>query len=117
MVFIYIINKEKFLNRLFMKNYLLLSFFCCLCILDCSQQVNTAFIKENYYKIERMIKMRDGKKLFTAIYIPKDSTQSYPFLIERTPYSCSPYGEQNYPGRIGPDPLLAKEKYIFVYQD
>ena len=48
--------------------------------------------KNNYTKIERMITMRDGIKLFTAIYIPKDSSEKYPFLMVRTPYSCAPYG-------------------------
>ena len=39
-----------------------------------AQTVNqdSAFIADNYTKIERMIPMRDGIRLFTAIYIPKD---------------------------------------------
>ena len=74
-------------------------------------------IKNNYTKIERMIPMRDGIKLFTAIYVPKDSSQTYPILMMRTPYSCKPYGEANYPGRLGPNGLFPAEKYIFVYQD
>jgi len=61
--------------------------------------------------------MRDGVKLFTAIYIPKDSSQKYPILMERTPYSCAPYGEDKYTYRLGPNKLFAAEKYIFVYQD
>jgi predicted acyl esterase len=36
--------------------------------------------------------MRDGVHLFTAVYVPNDNTQTYPFLITRTPYSVSPYG-------------------------
>jgi putative CocE/NonD family hydrolase len=76
-----------------------------------------ADIKSNYTKIERMIPMRDGVKLFTAIYIPKDTTEKYPFLIERTPYSCAPYGENSYPRRLGPNKFFPAEKYIFVYQD
>lgn len=61
--------------------------------------------------------MRDGVKLFTGVYIPKDATQSYPILLQRTPYSVAPYGENNYRRRLGPNNLFAKEKYIFVYQD
>ncbi|TKK67531.1 CocE/NonD family hydrolase [Ilyomonas limi] len=61
--------------------------------------------------------MRDGVKLFTSVYIPKDTTQSYPFLINRTPYSVAPYGEAIYRKRLGPNPLFTREKYIFVYQD
>ena len=85
-----------------------------------AQKVNkdSAFIADNYTKIERMIPMRDGVKLFTSIYIPKDTNEKYPFLMERTPYSCAPYGENNLPkGFLGPNKLLMHEKYIFVSQD
>ena len=83
-----------------------------------SQNTNdTNFVKENYTKIDTVIKMRDGIKLYTVIYLPKDDTQKYPFLMERTPYSSAPYGANNYSKRIGPNIQLAKEKYIFIYQD
>jgi putative CocE/NonD family hydrolase len=74
-------------------------------------------IKANYSKSERMIAMRDGVKLFTAVYSPKDASQKYPILLSRTPYSCSPYGPDAYKETIGPSPLFAKEGYIVVYQD
>ncbi len=80
-------------------------------------QVKTTFVKENYTKIDTLITMRDGIKLYTVIYVPKDNAEKYPFLMERTPYSAGPYGKDNYPNRIGPDTNLLKEKYIFVYQD
>src|SRR5258705_9263623 len=60
--------------------------------------------------------MRDGIKLYSVIYIPKDSSQQYPILIQRTPYSSYPYGSSNYPSAIMPDTLM-KEKYIYVKQD
>src|SRR5262249_13375896 len=82
-----------------------------------AQNNNSSFIKENYSKKEVMITMRDGVKLFTAIYTPKDSSVSYPILMERTPYSCAPYGEDKYPGRLGPNSDLMKGKFIMVYQD
>src|ERR1700712_2755789 len=78
---------------------------------------DSAFIANNFVKMERMIPMRDGVKLFTSIYLPKDKSRKYPFLMERTPYSCSPYGENRLPARLGPNKLLMHEKYIFVYQD
>ncbi len=81
-------------------------------IVSCAQHQ-----QNDYIKIERMITMRDGKKLFTAIYYPKDSSQKYPVLMQRTPYSCSPYGENNLRSNLGPNPLFANEKYIYVYQD
>ena len=61
--------------------------------------------------------MRDGKKLFTAIYVPKDSSHSYPFLMDRTPYSVAPYGVDNYKTSIGPSESFERSGYIFVYQD
>ncbi len=48
------------------------------------------FIRSNYTKSELMIPMRDGVKLFTAVYAPKDSSRHYPILMERTPYSVAP---------------------------
>lgn len=82
-----------------------------------AQRETNPDIKASYTKIERMIPMRDGIKLFTAIYIPKDSSEKYPILMMRTPYSCRPYGEDKYPGRLGPNGLFPAEKYIFVNQD
>ncbi len=76
-----------------------------------------AYVKDNYIKKEYRITMRDGVKLFTSVYIPKDTLQQYPILMQRTPYSVAPYGETNYKRRLGPNPLFTKEKYIFVYQD
>jgi putative CocE/NonD family hydrolase len=81
------------------------------------QNEDSLYIRAHYTKIERYIPMRDGVKLFTSIYIPKDHSQKYPFLINRTPYTVAPYGETNYKATLGPDPLFIKEGYIFVYQD
>ena len=67
-----------------------------------NSSLSLQFIKDNYTKLESMIPMRDGIKLYTAIYIPKDSAEAYPFLLMRTPYSCSPYGPNNYSSNLGP---------------
>ena len=75
------------------------------------------YIKNNYTKREVMIPMRDGVKLFTSIYEPKDASQKYPILLNRTPYSVFPYGADKYKFSLGPDDLFAREGYIFVYQD
>ena len=77
---------------------------------------DASYIRTKYSKKEVYITMRDGIKLFTAIYSPNDSA-AYPILMERTPYSCSPYGENNFSKRLGPNSNLMKGKYIFVYQD
>jgi uncharacterized protein len=76
-----------------------------------------ALIRERYTKHEQMIPMRDGVKLYTAIYLPKDRAKRSPILLCRTPYSSGPYGVDNYPESLGPSPLLAKSGYIFVMQD
>jgi putative CocE/NonD family hydrolase len=73
--------------------------------------------KEHYIKKEIYIEMRDGVKLFTAIYSPKDTTQKYPILLNRTPYGIGPYGEDKFPGQLRPSEAFAKEGYIFVFQD
>jgi putative CocE/NonD family hydrolase len=75
------------------------------------------FVKEHYNKREVRIPMRDGVKLYTVIYTPKDSSRKYPVLMERTPYSAGPYGEGNYAGSIGPNENLMKSGYIIIYQD
>jgi uncharacterized protein len=75
------------------------------------------YIKANYTKREILIPVRDGIKLFTVIYEPKDKSQKYPILLNRTPYTVSPYGAESYKTLIGPNELFAKEGYIFVYQD
>jgi len=74
-------------------------------------------VREHYTKYEDSIPMRDGKKLFTAIYAPKDVSRSYPFLMDRTPYSVAPYGVDNYRTSIGPSEEFETSGYIFVYQD
>jgi putative CocE/NonD family hydrolase len=82
-----------------------------------AQQSDSAYVRENYTKIERSIPMRDGIKLFTAIYVPKNKGKKYPFMINRTPYTVSPYGEDKYKMTLGPSPLFLREGFIFVYQD
>jgi putative CocE/NonD family hydrolase len=74
-------------------------------------------VKANYTKYEYRIPMRDGKRLFTAVYVPKDQSKTYPILMMRTPYSCQPYGPDKYPDQLRPSTLFAKAGYIFVYQD
>ena len=76
------------------------------------------YVRAHYTKYEFRIPMRDGKRLFTAVYVPKDAAGGpYPFLMGRTPYSVAPYGEDQYPMRLGPSDEFEKAGYIFVYQD
>ena len=75
------------------------------------------FVENNYTKKEVKIEMRDGIKLHTTIYSPKDTSKTYPILMMRTPYSCRPYGEDKFRSRIGPNKYLMEEGNIMVYQD
>ncbi|MBH1960885.1 MAG: CocE/NonD family hydrolase [Flavobacteriia bacterium] len=92
--------------------------FCFLAVTAQTKPDNT-FVKENFTKKEVYIPMRDGVKLFTSIYIPKDlsKTKKYPFIMQRTCYSVAPYGENVYRASLGPNKYLMNDKYIFVYQD
>ena len=81
-------------------------------------------LRASYTKYEYRIPMRDGTRLFTVVYVPKDASKSYPFLINRTPYSAGVYaegelryGEDWYPAQIGPSKEFEDAGYIFVKQD
>jgi putative CocE/NonD family hydrolase len=74
-------------------------------------------VKAHYTKYEYRIPMRDGVHLFTAVYVPKDSSQTYPILLNRTPYGIAPYGVDNYRERLGPSAKFDEAGYIFVFQD
>ncbi len=74
-------------------------------------------VKQHYTKTEHMVPMRDGVRLYTIVYKPKDTEKEYPFLLFRTPYSIAPYGADNYRKSLGPSVQFAKDGYIFVYQD
>ena len=80
-----------------------------------AQQVPS--LAQLYSKTEIRISMRDGVKLHTTIYAPLDRSKKFPIVINRTPYSCQPYGKGRYPGRIGPNKYMEQEGYIFVVQD
>jgi len=75
------------------------------------------FIRAHYTKYEYMIPMRDGKRLFTCAYVPKDLSKKYPIMFDRTPYNVGPYGVDNYKTSLGPSEKFAREGFFFVYQD
>ena len=95
----------------------MITLFAFLCIWFLSAQ--DTFVKDNFTKKEVYVTMRDGVKLFTSIYIPKDisAKNKYPILMQRTCYSVAPYGEDQFKKNLGPNKFLQNEKYIFVYQD
>ncbi|RYU92747.1 CocE/NonD family hydrolase [Emticicia agri] len=96
--------------------------FILLCLLLCSgsifaQNADADYVRDNYKKREIYITMRDGVRLFTSVYLPKDSTRNYPIMLQRTPYSVAPYGEGKLKALVGPSAELMQDGYIFVYQD
>ncbi|MCI5081057.1 MAG: CocE/NonD family hydrolase, partial [Saprospiraceae bacterium] len=93
-------------------------FLMCLFFVQVAQaQVDGDYAAQHYDKQEVYISMRDGTRLFTSIYTPKDQSKTYPILLKRTPYSCRPYGQNQYPDILGPNRYLMQEGYIIVYQD
>ncbi len=93
------------------------------CVTAYTQQpaATEEFVPAHFTKYEFRILMRDGKRLFTSVYVPKTGAFAdkgpYPFLMDRTPYSVAPYGEDRYPKNLGPSDEFEKGGYIFVYQD
>jgi len=87
-------------------------------ILSAQHEQDSAWIKDNYTKIEQYIPMRDGVKLFTSIYMPKDKSEKHPILMTRTPYSCAPYGTA-FNARLWDRywKYYTRENYIIVTQD
>jgi len=75
------------------------------------------YIRSHYAKFEYKIPMRDGVRLFTAVYVPYDQQQKLPILMLRTPYSVRPYGADQYSSWLGPTEQFEKEGFIFVFQD
>ncbi len=83
-----------------------------------AQEPDSIWIKENYTKTEVYIPMRDGVRLFTSVYLPNSTAESHPILITRTPYSCKPYGENNFHDYWNSyRKEYFKEGYIMVIQD
>ncbi len=76
-----------------------------------------AWNREHYRKREVLVPMRDGRRLFTAIYTPVEARGPLPILLERTPYGVGPYGPEGYPDVLGPSELFDQEGFIFVHQD
>ncbi len=76
-------------------------------------------VKAHYRKLEVRIPMRDGVKLFTSVYVPRDTSKAAPILMQRSPYGVAPYGADAYRASLGPssNPKFASYGFVFVYQD
>lgn len=101
-----------------LRKLFLLLFLFSFVLLNAQTDQDSLWVRENYTKKEIYIPMRDGVKLFTAVYTPKDMSEKHPILMNRTPYSCAPYGAE-FSNRL----LLShwkyycRENYIIVIQD
>jgi hypothetical protein len=82
-----------------------------------ADDTSAAWLAEHYTKYEHRIPMRDGIRLYTRVYVPKDDAQAWPILLTRTPYALKPYGADNYTDPSGSFGTLAKDKFILVTQD
>jgi putative CocE/NonD family hydrolase len=119
-VFLFSAANFLILNNLMKKLIPIFAFSFLLFALGSKAQPNTSdadYVKANYTKYEYQVPMRDGIKLFTSVYVPKDQSKKYPIMMDRTPYSVGPYGPDAYKGSLGPSPLFLHDGYIFVYQD
>jgi uncharacterized protein len=78
-------------------------------------QKDSLYMRQHYDKAEYSISMRDGVKLFTIVYTPKEKSKQWPMLLNRTCYNASSYG--NFKTYGHPSNFLVKDKYILVFQD
>jgi uncharacterized protein len=87
-------------------------------IAQTANPLDSAWIADNYIKKELTIAMRDGVRLFTAVYLPKDNSEKHPILMSRTPYSCAPYGETKFRSFWNSHwRYYLRRNYIIVLQD
>src|SRR5438874_11115822 len=77
---------------------------------DAPADTNAAWLSEHYTKYEHRIPMRDGVRLFTRVYVPKDDSQTWAIILTRTPYALKPYGTDNYTDPMGSFRTLAKDR-------
>src|SRR5438105_8863163 len=116
------LHRHIMIHRAPLKLVLLLLAFSVTSLAQTSRPANVVtaaqlYLREHYTKYEFNIPMRDGVKLLTAVYAPKDDSRRHPILLTRTPYSVGPYGVDRYPEPRGPLQQYAKENFIFALQD
>ncbi|TWJ04520.1 hypothetical protein JN11_00229 [Mucilaginibacter frigoritolerans] len=82
-----------------------------------AQNADSTWFINNYTKKEVTIPMRDGVKLFASVYLPKDNAEKHPILMERTPYSCAPYGKEYRAFWVNHLIKYCRKGYIMVIED
>ncbi len=81
-----------------------------------SRAIGPKWLKENYRKVEEMIPMRDGTRLYTAVYLPRDN-ERHPVMLLRTPYGLNPYGREFHKYLRTAQGIYAEHRYIIVHQN
>ncbi len=61
--------------------------------------------------------MRDGVRLFTSIYTPKNNSVTHPILLNRTPYNIEPGGPDSFNFFMQLYRRYTEDEYIMVFQD
>jgi putative CocE/NonD family hydrolase len=74
-------------------------------------------LKQKYNKEEVYITMRDGIRLFTSIYTPKNKSVAHPVLLNRTPYDIEPGGPGSFNFFMQLYSRFTDDEYIMVFQD
>ena len=74
-------------------------------------------VKAHYVKREVYIPMRDGVKLFTIIYSPRDASRTLSVPDDPHRLRHSAVRADDYRAVLGPNNAFTNEGYIFVYQD
>jgi uncharacterized protein len=75
------------------------------------------WLEARLVKTETYVTARDGTRLFTSYYVPRDTTRTYPILLTRTPYNIEPEGEASYSRYLSINAGLVEAGYIFAFQD
>jgi putative CocE/NonD family hydrolase len=81
-----------------------------------AQAPNSPDYSPLFDKTDVMIAARDGVKLHTEIYAPKNSTEPLPIVIERTPYGIHD-DDKGYSRILARYAEMIPDDYIFVFQD
>ncbi|HKB06585.1 MAG TPA: CocE/NonD family hydrolase [Gemmataceae bacterium] len=65
-------------------------------------------------RTDSMVPMRDGVKLFTRVFVPKEAKEPLPILLLRTPYGIDGRAERQFRNYLRD---LVDDGYVFAFQD
>ena len=80
-----------------------------------AERVTVKFVRDNYIKREVMVPMRDGVRLYTAVYEPVEGER--PVIMIRTPFPLNPYGKTFTRDLRTYLSLFTATRYIIVFQN